>query len=146
METILHHIGVYECSVTVSPSLNYTSFENSTSRFIFNCTGTGVVLFWTVDGNASYTEEILHRGIVTIPLIHNITFVSAQISIPTTVVNNNTEVVCIVFDSTLTHPFYSSPLLLKLQGEEKNRLCILVQGWMRMNNICSEKLTQHQWC
>lgn len=105
------------CCVNVFPSLNYTTFENSTSLFTFSCSGVGTFLFWIVDGNVSTSPTILQRGIQTIPLLPSGGYVYSLLSIPTNMENNNSEVVCKVFDYTGTDVQYSHQLYLRLQGK-----------------------------
>ncbi|KAL5502879.1 hypothetical protein EMCRGX_G009728 [Ephydatia muelleri] len=103
-------------SITVSPLFNYTTFVSNISTVAFNCTGAGSVLFWIVDGNAHYTQPVLQRGVRTLFLTAASGYVSSRLVIPTTAINNNTEVVCKVSDVTLTLSQYSPPQYLKLQG------------------------------
>ena len=108
-------IGIY--GVIVYPPFNCTTFEGNTSQFTFNCTGVGDFLFWIVDGNDSTSAEISQRGIQTIALPRNAGNVSSRLLISTSAVNNNTKVVCKVFDYMRTNIQYSPPLYLRLQGK-----------------------------
>ena len=52
-----------DTSVVISPSHDYTTFENNASTFTFNCSGNGVSLFWTVDGYSTGRSYVLNKGI-----------------------------------------------------------------------------------
>lgn len=107
------------CSVIVYPPLNFTTFLNNVSLFTLNCTGVGNFLFWIVDGIDSTSTEISQRGIETISLSPHGGSVSSRLYIPTTATNNNTNVVCKVFDYAGISIQYSPLLYLRLQGKWK---------------------------
>ena len=104
-------------SVVISPSHDYTTFENNASTFTFNCSGNGTFLLWTVDGYTTGTSYVLNRGIRYTPFIvspDGLT-VSSQLIVPTTKANNNITVICIMQHSSLNHQS-SNPVKLTLQG------------------------------
>ena len=104
--------------ITISPSTDYTTFENKTSTFTLNCSGNGTSLVWTVDGYSTGASYVLSRGIWPTPYITSpdgVT-VSSQLIVPTTKVNNNTVVMCTVQDASLHNHKSSNPVRLILQG------------------------------
>ena len=112
---LLHTLGAG--SVVISPSNDYTTFENNTSTFTFNCSGDGTVLFWTVDGYPTGTQYVLSKGIQPTPYIVLLDgpTVSSQLIVPTTKANRNITVICTVLDTSY-QPHSSNPLRLTLQG------------------------------
>ena len=101
-----HSIICYSYYIVVgiflSPSRDYTTFENNASNFTFNCLGNGTALFWTVDGYATGRSYVLNKGIQYTPFIvspDGLT-VSSQLIVPTTKANNNITVICTVQDSS----------------------------------------------
>ena len=108
--------------VIISPSTNYTTFENNTSTFTFNCSGDGTNLYWSVDEQpAESSSYVLNKGIHrTLPVSPDGLTVSSQLIVPTTKANNNTVVVCTVLDVSFNHQS-SHPVRLILQGT----ICIM---------------------
>ena len=102
--------------IIISPSTDYTTFESNASTFTFNCSGNGTFLYWTVDGNDTGTSYVLSRGILYTPHLNSPDgTVSSQLTVPTTKVNSNIKVICIVMNAS--HNFQSSdPVRLILQG------------------------------
>ena len=104
-------------SVIISPSHDYTTFENNVSTFTFNCSGNGTSLLWTVDEQSIGSSYVLNKGIQYTPFIvspDGLT-VSSQLIVPTTKTNNNITVICTVQDSLFNHQS-SNPVKLYLQG------------------------------
>ena len=98
----------------ISPSNDYTTFENNTSTFTFNCSGNGRYLLWTVDG-----AGILKKGInYTPPISPEGLTVFSQLIVPTTKANNNITVICVVLNASFNHQ-PSDPVRLILQGTVK---------------------------
>ena len=106
-----------DTSVIISPSHDYTTFENNASTFTFNCSGNGNILLWAVDGQSTGSSYVFNKGIQYTPFIispDGLT-VSSQLIVPTTKANNNITVICAVLDSLFN--FQSSkPVKLFLQG------------------------------
>ena len=105
-------------SVVISPSNDYTTFENNTSTYTFNCSGNGAVLFWRVDGYTTGTQYVLSKGIQPTHFIvspDGLT-VSSQLIVPTTKANRNIAVICTVLDTVSYRPQSSNPVRLTLQG------------------------------
>ena len=102
--------------IIISPSTDYTTFENNASKFTFNCSGDGTALYWTVDGYDTGTLYVLRRGILYTPYLNSPDgTVSSQLIVPTTKTNNNITVICTVVDGS--HNVQSSdPVRLILQG------------------------------
>ena len=106
--------------IIISPSTNYTTFENNPSTFTFNCSGNGTYLLWTVDGYAASTPYVVNKGIYyTPPVSPDGLTISSQLIVPTTKANNNTVVVCTVLDTSFNHQ-PSDPVRLILQGTVLN--------------------------
>ena len=101
----------------ISPSTDYTTFENNTSTFTFNCSGSGTSLLWTVDGYSTGASYVVNKGIqYTLYLLSpDERTVSSQLIIPTTKANNNTVVICTVLDKSF-NPQSSDRVRLILQG------------------------------
>ncbi|KAL5469158.1 hypothetical protein EMCRGX_G030370 [Ephydatia muelleri] len=106
-----------DASVVIAPSHDYTTFENNTSNCIFNCSGNGTSLLWTVDGQSTGSSYVLNKGIQYTPYIisQDGLTVSSQLIVPTTKANNNITVICIVLNSSLNTQS-SPPVKLYLQG------------------------------
>ena len=104
-------------SVVISPSNDYTTFENNTSNFTFNCSGNGTVLFWTVDGYSSGAPYVLNKGIQPTPYVVSPDgpTVSSQLIVPTTEANRNITVICTVLDASYQLQS-SNPVRFTLQG------------------------------
>ena len=106
-----------DASVIISPSHDYTTFENNPSTCTFTCSGNGTSLLWAVDGYTTGSSYVINKEI---KLIHFIVSpdgltVSSQLIVPTTKANNNITVVCTVQDSLFNHQT-SNPEKLFLQG------------------------------
>ena len=104
-------------SVIISPSHDYTTFENNASILTFNCSGNGTGLLWIVDGHALGSSYVLNKGIQCTPFIvlpDKLT-VSSQLIVPTTKANNNIAVICTLLDSVFNLQS-SNPVKLYLQG------------------------------
>ena len=105
-------------SVVISPSNDYTTFENNTSNFTFNCSGNGTIVVWKVDGYTTGTQYVRNKGInYTNPSVvspDGLT-VSSQLIVPTTKANRNISVICTVL-GTSYHYQSSNPVRLTLQG------------------------------
>ena len=126
-----------DASVIISPSHDYTTFENNGSNFLFNCSGNGKSLLWIVDVQTNdsskeiqYTPFIVSADGLT---------VSSQLIVPTTKANNNITVICTVQDSLFNHQS-SNPVKLYLQGMSMN-LVIRISGrwsnlWKYPNTKC----------
>ena len=98
---VFHKLNAVVVGVFLSPSHDYTTFENNPSTFTFNCSGNGIFLLWTVNGYTTGTSYVLNRGIQYTPFIvspDGLT-VSSQLIVPTTKANNNITVICTVQDS-----------------------------------------------
>ena len=102
--------------IIISPSTDYTTFENNPSTFTFNCSGNGTILYWTVDGYTTGTSYVLNKGIQPTPyiILPDRLTVSSQLIVPTTKANNNTVVICSVLDAL--HNFQSSGPVLYLMS------------------------------
>ena len=104
-------------SVVISPSDDYTAFENNISPFTFNCSGSGKFLNWRVDGYSTGTQYVLSKGIQDTHYIvspDGLT-VSSQLIVPTIKANRNITVICTVLDTSY-QPHSSNPVRLTLQG------------------------------
>ena len=113
--------------IIISPSTDYTTFENNTSTFKFNCSGNGTYLSWTVDGNAATTSYVLNKGIYYIPYVSpDVLTVSSQLIVPTTKANNNIIVMCTVLDASFNYYQSSDPVKLILQGTVQNFMCLTI--------------------
>ena len=112
---LLHTVGAD--GIIISPSADYTTFENNASTFTFNCSGNGTFLYWTMDGHDSGTSYVLNKGIYPTPYVSpdGLT-ISSQLIVPTTKANNNTVVVCTVLDTSTYYRQSSDPVRLILQG------------------------------
>ena len=105
--------------IIISPSNDYTTFQNNTSTLTFNCSGNGTIVLWTVDGYTTGTQYVLSKGIQYTPYIVSPDgpTVSTQLIFPTTKANRNNTVICI---TTWQVPPYnlqsSNPVRLILQG------------------------------
>ena len=111
-------LPIVAASVVISPSRDYTTFENNASTFTFNCSGNGTILLWTVNG---YSIILNNTEIEATPFIlspDGLT-VSSQLIVPTTKANNNITVICIMQDSLFNHQS-SNPVKLLLQGTGYN--------------------------
>ena len=110
-------LPLVDASVIISPSHDYTTFENNASIFTFNCSGNGTSLLWTVDGHAFGSSYVLNKGIQYTPIIISLNglTVSSQLIVPTTKANNNITVICTLLDSLFNHQS-SKPVKLYLQG------------------------------
>ena len=106
--------------IIISPSTDYTTFENNPSTFTFNCSGNGTYLLWTVDEYTVTTSYVLNKGIYYTPLVSldGVT-VFSQLIVPTTKANNNITVICTVQDVSFNHQS-SDPVRLILQGTVLN--------------------------
>ena len=102
-------------SVIISPSHDYTTFE--TNGFVFNCSGNGTFLMWTMDGHAIGSSYVLNKGILYTPtiILPDKLTVSSQLIVPTTKANNNITVICTLLDS-LFNLQSSNSVKLYLQG------------------------------
>ena len=99
---------------TIAP-LSYTAFLDPSDVSVrFTCTGEGVVL-WRVDGQAASDTEITSRGISTEAYENDSNF-TAQIIIPATFENNNTEVQCLAVSDTVGQ---SETATYRVQGKRK---------------------------
>ena len=122
-------------SVAISPSNDYTTFENNTSTFTFTCSGNGTLLLWTVDGYSTGTPYVLSKGIQLTPFIVSSNgpgIVSSQLIVPTTKANSNITVICTVLDTSY-QPDSSNPVRLTLQGTAYNVTHILVMVLMQVH-------------
>ena len=118
-------------SIFLSPSHDYTTFENNPSTFTFTCSGNGTTLLWTVDGHVLGSSYVLNKGIHSSISSDGLT-VSSQLIAPTTKANNNITVICTILDSLFNHQS-SNPVTLFLQGT-----CTLANVI-----VCSYQF--HQW-
>ena len=103
--------------VFLTPSHDYTTFENNASIFMFNCSGNGTSLLWTVDGYNTGSSYVLNKKIQDTQFIvspDGLT-VSSQLIVPTTKANNNITVICVLQDQELNHQS-SDPVKLIFQG------------------------------
>ena len=122
---VLFLLWITDATVVVSPSHDYTTFENNASVFIFNCSGNGAFILWTVDGYTTGSSYVRNKGIQDTNFIispDELT-VSSQLIVPTTKANNNITVICIVQN-----------LLLIRQTSEPDKL--LLQGTMHWCMYC----------
>ena len=101
-------------SIFLSPSHDYTTFENNSSTFTFTCSGNGTTYLWAVDGYALRSPYVLNKGIRPITSPDGLT-VSSQLIVPTTKANSNVTIICIVLDSSFKQQS-SNPVTLFLQG------------------------------
>ena len=101
--------------VVISPPTDYTTFI-ATGNVTFNCSGTGLVIAWVVDGQATSNITVLGRGITVAPQQSSGNTLLSQLIIPTTIVNNNTEARCNVVQVSGTSTVQSVPVKLLLQG------------------------------
>ena len=56
-----------QLTATISPDLNYNAPLDGNSMVRFNCTGTGTIIEWTVDGTSAKDPTIQSRGVSTTP-------------------------------------------------------------------------------
>ena len=68
----------------------------------FHCAGTGIFIIWEVDGLASFTPDIVSRGITSVYRTHSDT-VQSNLTVPATSENNGTTVRCRLFPSTFSN-------------------------------------------
>ena len=115
--------------IIISPSTDYTTFENNASTFTFNCSGDGTILYWTVDGYTTGASYVQNKGIYPTPYIilpDGLT-VSSQLIVPTTKANNNITVICTVLDAS--HNRQScGPVKLIIQGTVHNYIMCLISS------------------
>ena len=124
-------------AVSLSPSNDYTTFENNASTFTFNCSGNGTLLFWTVNGYITGSSYVLNRGIQPTPFIlspDGLT-VSSQLIVPTTKANNNITVICLVQNQQANHQS-SNPANLILQGKVPYIVYVHFSVWSVFLQIC----------
>ena len=115
--------------IIISPSTDYTTFENNPSTFAFSCSGNGTYLSWTVDGQAVTTSYVLNKGISYIPYVSpDVLTVSSQLIVPTTKANINITVICVLLDASFNYYYYQSsdPVRLILQGTVQNFMCLSI--------------------
>ena len=87
-------------TTTITP-LSYTAFLDPSDVSVrFTCTGEGFPS-WRVDGQIASNTEIWDRGITTKESNEEGGNFAAQMSIPATVENNNTEVQCLALSDTV---------------------------------------------
>ena len=112
----------------LSPSKDYTVFENNPPTVIFNCSANGSAVVWTVDNNDTNSEYVLEKGIkvVSSPPIAGFR-ISSKLIIPNTYINNNTEVICKVVDNATAQIQLSMPVVLSIQGRNTKLKLRLVQ-------------------
>ena len=104
-------------SIVIIPSNDFTTFENNTLTFTFNCSGNGRTVVWIVDGYTTGTQYVLSKEIQPTPSIvspDGLT-VSSQLIVPTTKTNRNITVICTVLDRSY-QPHSSNPVRFTLQG------------------------------
>ena len=112
-------VDTIDASVIISPSHDYTTFENNASTFIFNCSGNGTNVVWTVGSDtisAATADDVFDNGIQLLAAIVDGLTVSSQLIVPTTKANNNTTVKCTVLDSNALNHLSSDLVTLFLQG------------------------------
>ena len=110
-------LPLVDASVIITPSHDYTTFENNASTFTFNCSGNGTSYLWIVDGQYAGSSYVFIKGIQYTHFIispDGLT-VSSQLIVPTTKANNNITVICTLLDSLFNHQS-SNPVKLYLQG------------------------------
>ena len=68
---------------------------------LFNCTGSGITIVWTVDGLSHHDQSIVARGITSDIAISSGT-IQSTLTVPTTSVNNGTTVQCVLYPGEVT--------------------------------------------
>lgn len=63
----LNEAKAHLVTATISPDRNYNAPLDVNSMVRFNCTGTGTVIEWTVDGSSAKHLTIQSRGVTTTP-------------------------------------------------------------------------------
>ena len=84
----------------------------------FHCAGTGIIIWWEVDGLASIDPNITIRGITTVVSSSSGT-VKSSLTVPATSVNNGTTVRCRIFSLSGGSTFSNYANLTILPGELK---------------------------
>ena len=112
---LAHTVGAY--GIIISPSTDYTTFEDNASTFTFTCSGNGTVVVWTVDGHVATTSYVLNKGIYyTTSVSPDELTVSSNLTVPTTKANHNIKMISTVLDTSLSYHQSSDPVKLILQG------------------------------
>ena len=107
-----------QITATISPDQDYNAALDNTSMIRFNCTATGNIVEWRVDGSPANFESITSRGVSTTPTVSiggGVFF--SSLSIRASSENDNTSIRCI---SIRTEPTFSSntsqSIFLNIQG------------------------------
>ena len=79
----------------------------------FNCSVTGIYLFWTINGSASDGAISKQHNIEEDYSDHNGTTTSI-LKVPCNIQTNNTLLLCITYEAETVH--YSSTAILMVQG------------------------------
>ena len=84
-----------QITATISPDRDYSAPFDAKSMVRFNCTGTGAIVQWRVDGIEANTMVIVKRGVITTPAqdIGEGVFFSS-LFIPASKENDNTSIQC----------------------------------------------------
>ena len=101
--------------VVLSPQENSTLFENNVPA-VFYCSGDGYVIGWYLNGSG-YNAINAQMGITVVLATPTGNMVTSSLYIPSSSINNNTEVFCKVIDICFTNILTSGPADLIIQDE-----------------------------
>ena len=88
-----------QITAEISPNEDYNAALDPDSRILFNCTGNGNTISWTVDSRQSSEAGILSRGVTTTGAIGISEGVRlSTLSIPASKQNDNTSIRCSVLE------------------------------------------------
>ena len=106
-----------QVTAVISPNEDYNAALDPNSNVLFNCTGNGSTFVWTVDGIAVPNPDIASRG-VTASSETSIGggMILSTLSIPASVENNNTDVLCTVIDAVSLASDRTGVISLSIQG------------------------------
>ena len=129
-------------TVTISPDQNYNAALDETSTIQFNCTATGTLIEWRVDGTPAGVESIIGRGVTTTSAVDiggGVFF--SSLSIRASSENHNTTIQCTTVLTNPPFPYFNASKLifLNIQGvlgpppnltlSEDDGNCIITLGW-----------------
>ena len=88
-----------QITAEISPNKDYNAALDPDSRILFNCTGNGDTIGWTVDGSQVSDADIISRGVTTTSAIEISEEVRlSTLSIPASKQNDNTSIRCSVLE------------------------------------------------
>ena len=106
---MLDYLALTEGPVSVSALVG----ENA----LFNCSGSGTLIVWRVNGSLATDPSITDRGIFAVSSTSSGT-VQSTLTVPATLENNGTTVQCVIYPGELTS---NNATLTVLPGE----MCII---------------------